>query len=328
MPVKGSKDSAMNSYAFGADVVKPDHPGLGKCNVVCPMCQHKHIQFRLNPRMYWNMEKAIDGQPIKFHTLQSIAGCHPPLFELWHCPNCHYTSNHRTFMEPLKDVFVEKGFVQRKYAELMRTAGPSKTICDLLGADISIETTSFPQSIRLASLALFVDRFFSQILQHRYFALAWSYMRLGWFYRDWAELVPDAADERQTLNALLDQVAENWPELPRTETTALQEASKTFTQVLQESSVASDESKTVEVQIILTRTKIQLGEKEQAHDWLKSCYSEAREYLNTITTSLQRDEKKRQLSTEERSNMSSDRRKMETIIRQCQDLHELLDKKG
>lgn len=297
--------------------------GLGKCNVTCPMCSNAHVQYRLNPRMYWNTGVDLDGKPTGFCTLKSIEGFFPPLYDLWHCPQCHFTCHNRTFLDPLKNVFVQKGFVQRRYAEEMREEGPLRLACSLLGDRLTLgDSVSYTEGIRMALLAVLCDQVISRILSQRHAQLARSYLRVAWLHRDWRTTDPDVDENVAQLTTLVTDVRGHWPDVPETEEAALRGACASFSKALKEPSVSGSMDESIDILLTLSKINLQIKEAEEAIELLQLCRTEAGVVMNEIRQELRRDERGKHLSTEDRAKKVQTNRRMEKSLYEIDDLME------
>lgn len=294
--------------------------GVGKCAVTCPMCGFEHTQYRLNPRMYWNTELDVDRKPTKFQCLKGIDGCFPPLYELWHCPRCHFTSHNRTFPEPLKNVFIEKGLIQRRFSEAVSSDSPFGRVCKALGEGLVPENIDFPNAVRLALLAIFVETFVSDLLRQGRASLARSYLRLAWLYRDWKDIEPDFARSFAELDLLLGRVSVDWPSICRTEESALDQARFQYAEALKEATVVNDPKETTGILLHTARICMQVKQYEAARENLTLCISASMEERNRLVHELREDDRLKALSEEDRARKLSDSRRFDSTIDDCQAL--------
>lgn len=323
------KDVSMeNSNEKSKDIDTKSSGGQVACAVKCPMCNFEHKQIRLNPRMFWNQGMAIDRQPIQYQCLSGLGAIHPPLYELWHCPACHYTAHNRVFPNPLKNVFVEKGLLPRKYAEARREPAFHK-VCDVLGGGLEPGDVDFVSAIRIALLAIHCNLFFVEILRQGHSTLARDSLRLGWFYRDWKNMTAEAQREKDdaALQDLFDQVGDAWPTLPRTETHALEAACAQFEISLDENSVANDAMERIIIQQHTGRVYLQIGEIDPALAWLQRCRKDALDEETANQRILREDERTKAMSEEDRAKLISLTRRYRQILDETHDLVEMIQKR-
>ncbi|HAS82224.1 MAG TPA: hypothetical protein DCS43_06015 [Verrucomicrobia bacterium] len=310
------------------EVDKPEDStkGVGKCAVTCPMCGLEHTQYRLNPRMFWHTELDMDRKPSKYQCLKAIDGYYPPLYELWHCSRCHFTSHNRTFPAPLKHVFIEKTVVQRHLAEAARGDSAFARVCKALGAGVGVDNLDFPQAVRLALLAVYFEGVLIGLLRQGKASLARSYLRLAWLLRDWKSMSSDFEKEFAAFSELLGKVAADWPEICKTEEDALQHACTQYVDSLSEASVAGDLRETTAILQHLGRICIQIGDAGSAKEHFARCVQVSFDEQNRLVRLLREDEHTRCLSEDDRSRMVTDSRRYKATVDDCQDLLDVLKK--
>jgi hypothetical protein len=284
------------------------------------MCGHAQTQYRLNPRMYWNNELDMDRKPSAFQCLKGLQGLYPPLYELWHCPKCHFTTHNRTFPDPLKNVFIEKGLVQRHLAEAAKPGTAFSRVCEILGANQDIDRVDFESAVRCALLAVYFDTFIVALLRQGYASLARSCLRLAWLQRDWKAMDPDYEAAIKVFNGMIDTLAADWPDIPRTENDALELACVHYEAALSENSVDNDPTESASILMHLARICLQRGEAGEAANHLANCRRDAIEEQNRITAAMHEDDRRRLLSEDERGKLVSASRRLKTMIDDCGDL--------
>jgi uncharacterized protein (DUF2225 family) len=301
--------------------------GIAKCAVACPMCGLKHSQYRLNPQLYWFTEMDVDRRPMGFHCRQTLEGYYPPLFELWHCPQCHYTAHNRVFPDPLKHVYIEKGMVARKLNDRFKADPAMQRVVDTLGADVSFENSGFPQALRLAALEIYYLAIVVDILNQGHDSMARSYLRMAWLFRDWDEMVPGHAGEGQLVAKQLAAVAADWPECPQNEASAMRAACDWFGKAIALASSNQDPVELCTTMMQLARIQVKLGEMEEAYRQLGECQWTIVSKLDAITRAMNEDLRVGKLSEEQRGRMLSDSRKLRSMIDETKALQEPIKKK-
>jgi tetratricopeptide (TPR) repeat protein len=301
--------------------------GRALCAVTCPMCGHDHKQVRLNPRLFWNQSLALDRQPTQYQCLKGLENIHPPLYELWHCPKCQYTANHRIFLDPLKNVYIEKGVVARKLDEARRDPAFVQ-ICTTLGEGVGQERISFTDAIRMAYLAVFFGRFLVGLLRQGNAGLAREFLRLGWFYRDWFAMTnaEERAGDYAALQAQLEGLRSCWPEIPMGEADALHEACKAFENSLDEAAIAGDVFEKASILQHSGCIFLQVGDYDEAISFLQQSRQGALDEESNLKRLLQEDDRTKRLSADDRSKYVSLARRLRQLIEESQDLIETAKK--
>ena len=296
--------------------------GIAKCAVTCPMCGHRHIQYRLNPQLYWFTDMDIDLKPTGFHCRKSLEGYYPRLYEVWHCPQCHYTAHNRVFPDPLKDVYIEKGMMARRLAEIRKSDPAMGRITEALAADTAFEKSDFVQAIRYGLLDIYFQRLIIGILAQGHEVLARAYLRLAWLFRDWSEMEPDRSEGEKRLGAVLDAIAPDWPDCPRSENEALDAACKWFDVALNQLAKTQGPVETCGMMAQVARIRVKMGDMEAARLQLGDCQKSIVSELETITRAMNEDLRTSKLAEEDRGRLLSDSRKLRSLLDECGALKE------
>lgn len=294
---------------------------ISKYSVTCPMCNQTNYQFRLNARMFWNEDTDVDLQPRNFHTLKGLENYHPPLYEMWHCPNCQYTSSYKSFSEPLKDIHINSDIITRKIKESIDSDEKTRRIIVALGNGATFESTDFFQSIRLTLLGIYFDQLIVTLLKQNFIAVGKLYLRLAWLYRDMAKLDPRAAETRQKLDALLATLQPDWPDAAADEAHALDKALFFYQEALSDRTTVKSAVDSATVQQLMGRILIKRAQYRQAQESLLTSMNTANQARADIEQQLRTSGKGTpQLSPEESGELLSQSRKLESLINESQNL--------
>ncbi len=306
----------------GSESVSSLSEGIARCSVSCPMCGHRHIQYRVNPQLYWFTDMDVDRRPTGYHCRKSLEGYYPRLYEIWHCPQCHFTAHNRVFPDPLKHVYIEKGLVARRLADLRKADPAMGRITETLAKGLAIETMDFPQAIRLSLLDVFYQKLMYGVLNQGEEDLAWGCLRLAWLFRDWQEQQPDRAEGEQRLNEALEEVVRDWPECPRSESAAMEAACTWFGRALDRTSKDPNPVDVCGMMVQIARIRVKMGAVDAALSQLGECHRSIVLDLETLTREMNEDMRTGQLSDEERGRMLSDSRKLRSMLDECRALKE------
>ena len=292
------------------------------------MCGHRHSQYRINPQLYWFTDMDIDRKPTGFHCRKSLEGYFPRLYELWHCPQCHYTAHNRVFPDPLKHVYIEKGKVARHMEEVRKAHPAMERVIQVLGGDLTFEKTDFPQAIRMALLDIHFQRLIVEILNQDHEDVARAYLRLAWLYRDWHEMQAERVDDEKRLAQALDQVVPDWPDCPCSERDAL-EGACTWFQIGLDRAKGGDSVETCSTMAQVARIRVKMGDLKEAGRQLDDCHRTIMNELDVLTRAMNEDTRTGHLKEEERGRLLSDSRKLRALMDECRTLKEgLLQKKA
>ena len=296
--------------------------GITRCAVTCPMCNHQHSQYRLNPHLYWFTDMEMDRKPTGYQCRRSLEGYYAPLYETWHCPDCHFSAHNRVFPDPLKNVYIEKGVISRRLREYRAQHPDFDRVANALGEDTPIENMDFAQAIRLSILAIYFERFIVDILHQNHGALARSYLRLAWLYRDWTAMDDQYEQHLARLQPILDAVRKDWPDCPGNEPEAMEGACHWFDQALDSSAAKNDPLETCGMMMQIARIRIQMKDHEGAFQQLNASRRSISEELDQATRKMNEDLHSSELTEEERGRLLSDTRKYRSMIEECRTLAE------
>ena len=292
------------------------------------MCGLRHIQYRLNPQLYWYTDMDVDLRPTGFHCRKSLEGYYPRLYELWHCPQCHYTAHNRVFPDPLKHVYIEKGLMARRLEEIRKSQPSMGRITEALAAGTGFEKTDFVQAIRFSLLEIYFQRLIIDVLNQSHELLARGYLRLAWLFRDWRDREPDRSEAEKRLAAVLDAIAPDWPDCPRSEADALEAACQWFGIALARPPKVPDPVETCGMMVQVARIRVKMGDLAAALDQLGESQRSIVEELDSITRAMNEDLRKGQLEEEERGRLLTDSRKLRAMQDECRALKDdVLQKK-
>lgn len=264
----------------------------------------------------------MDRKPARFQCLREAEGLYPPLYDLWHCPRCHYTAHNRIFPNPLKDIMVGKGFVQNHLSAVARDQPGFRRICEALGKDLSVEHIDFGSAIQKALLAIHFEQFISDLLKQNLAGLARGLLRVAWLYRDWPDKDPDYAATHERMKELMDVVASDWPDVPRNEDLALQQACTWYQKALDEPAVSADPLEATSILLHMARIQLQRGDATEAGALLSTCRRDVMDYISEATRVLKEDDAQRRMQKSEREQWVTRSRKLRSALDDIEQLQE------
>lgn len=270
----------------------------------------------------------IDLKPTGFHCRKSLEGYYPRLYELWHCPQCHFTAHNRVFPDPLKHVYIEKGMIARRLAEFKKGNSGMVRITEALAEGMSFENTNFSQAIRQSLLDIYYQRLIIDVLNQGQDQLARAFLRLAWLFRDWKEMQTDRAEEEKNLNRILDVVVQDWPECPRSESESLEAACKFFAIALARTTKNPDPVESCGMIAQMARIRVKMGEFDSAKQLLGECQHSIVTEVETLSRVMTEDLHLGKLGEEERGRLLSDSRKLRSMLDECRTLLDTISKKN
>lgn len=295
-----------------------------KYSVVCPMCGTTSVQYRLNPRLFFNDSVDIDLQPRKFLCPKGCESLHPPLYHMWCCPKCFFAASHKNFSDPLKNTHMPADIVRKHLREAAQTNEAYAQVSKMLGGNVDVEQPSFAQAIRINLLAIYVFDQILPLLKQNFIVQARNYVRLAWLYRDLSERSAEQASARSDIEKMNKQLAPYWSQMPENELDAMRKALEYYGLTLEDVSVVKSIENRVNVLQQMARINFKIHEYRKAAELLRDVVVSAR----GVCTQLDRDlkatgQQARSLSSDESSEMVSLKRRLETLITDSENVLEL-----
>jgi uncharacterized protein (DUF2225 family) len=291
-----------------------------KYSVICPNCGTSSFQYNLNTRMFWNNAQDIDLQPRDFQCMKGLEGHHPPLYYMWHCPQCHFTASYRYFSEPLKDVHIRPDVMQQKIKESYQSSEAFRKVVDTLGEGIDNQTPDFFQAIKLHLLGIHYYELIETLLKQNFIILARYYLRLAWLYRDMKERPEIMEQTAPKLFLITEALKSAWPALPDGEEPALRKAIENYTLTLEDKRAMKSAVDEVNVIQLMARIHYKLGEYRRAQILLMDSVERsvrARQEIDQQLRAVPR-EGEHKLTPEESGELISKSRKLESLIGDAQ----------
>ena len=243
----------------------PSASGCVSCAVVCPMCALAGVQYRLNPRQFWNTNREVDLQPTGYR-FRGQEGVHPPLLAMWHCSGCYFTAEAGDFQNPLEGVLIRPETVAFALKERMRTDVGFRRVVDMLRAGIRLESANFVQAFKLHLLAFKIWDAIGAMVKQDYLKQAKYSLLLAWLYRDLQTADPARAQTVAQLELLHATLQRDWPDVPKTETAALQKAVTYYDESLSISTFAKDPMNEIMTHHRIGRIQMKMGQFVAARD--------------------------------------------------------------
>ncbi len=247
------------------------------CSAVCPMCGLAGVQYRLNPRQFWNSGREVDLQPSGYQFRAGAQGVHPPLLAMWHCTGCRFTAEAADFQAPLKGVLVRLDSVAAWLKEAASTEVAYRVTLEKLCDGIQLASLGFYQAFKLHLLALRIWDFIGSKVKQDYLTQAKYCMLVAWLYRDMGTV--DGAREQTAaqLDRLFGELRGVWPALPVTEEAALRQAIAYYEASLAIATFSKDPMSEVSALQRIGRIQIKLKEWGPAREHLRRSTIQARE---------------------------------------------------
>ena len=260
---------------------------LIRCMVRCPMCGAANYQYRMNNRVFWNQEVDIDLRPYDFKMLDHIdPKFHPPLYYMWHCPECHFTSGYRHFIHPLKDVFVKTEAVAKRIKEAYANDPSFRKIVKALSRRIDIENMTFYDGLRLHLLSIVILELIEDEVKLYFLNLGRYCLHLAWLFRDLENDPEAAAETRPKLDELYASLEDVWPEMPRTEYEALNKAANYYDQTFERSPQVKTIIDEISILQVIARIYIKLDRRDESRKIINNSIANANDAKAKIDARL------------------------------------------
>lgn len=297
-----------------------------RCRVRCPMCQEASYQYRMNNRVFWNRDIDIDLQPQNYAKLDHVdPNFHPPLYYMWHCPECHFTAGYRHFIHPLKDVYVKVEAVSARIRETYAAKGDFYKLVNILSRGLDVEHMDFFQGLKLHLLAVLELELIEDMVKQYFLNLGRYCLHLAWLYRDLSNNPEALAATQPRLDELYEEVKELWPAMPRTEYEALYKAVNYYDQTFERSPQVKTVIDEVSILQVIARIYIKLEKRDEARKMLTSSIDRALEARDKIELKLHdTGEEGKKLTADQTADMVTLSRRLRTIADEGKQLIQLL----
>jgi len=214
--------------------------------------------------------------------------------------------------------------VRKHLREVSQTNEVFTQVMKVLGRSADAERPDFYQAIRMNLLAIYMFDQILPLLKQNFIVQARNYVRLAWLYRDLSERPVEQASVRPDIENMNQQLAPHWSPVPMTEVDAMRKALEYYSLTLEDVSVVKSVENRVNVLQQMARISVKVHEYRKAIELLRDVMSSAR----AVCTQLDRDlratgPQARILSSDESSEMVSQKRRLETLITDSESVLEL-----
>lgn len=275
----------------------------------CPICGQETFQLAFRLRSYWNDTTDVDLQPINFVWKDpSMNAFHPPLYDMWYCAHCYFTSDNKNFAEPAKSLNIMPQIFKQVLAKKLQDE-ELLPILKKLGKGIDFCTMDFYQAIRLNLLAIFILRQIPTLVDKDTLRLGKYFMRLAWLYRDLSKTDQAEAVMAQ-VKTLTDPLKGHWKNLPQSEEEAIILAVKCYDNALSYSEEVENPIMEINLQKLLAKIYLRRQDYKQAQKYLKTAINAGSNEKANMEATLR-------ATLADESKMSDDERKpMVEMVRQ------------
>lgn len=249
----------------------------------CPICENQSEQRSFKSHVFFTKDKDLDMRPTSYswhnHSFEKL---HPPLYYMWHCPRCHYTSSQAAFKTPEANSSLNhKRMVERVMAVLYAPA--NAPVIHELTDGLNPAKLDFPMALKSHLLAIFLMERVDEIRERDCLVLGQYLMRLAWLFRD----LPDFPAERPAVlkqyEELSLKLAPHWPTLPINETAAMKMAADHYDRAYERSPVVSGKNIGHIILGLIARIYAQMDDFEAADRVVPLSISEAENYRRQLT---------------------------------------------
>ena len=232
----------------------------------CPRCEQPARYPRLKRTLYTEKRRDLDLRPNLVEWSQQVRETvEPRHFYFWMCPHCDFVADTGFFDRPLHDVNLSVARFRRLLArELPLRSGSDKVLQRLLDFSQMEGAWNVTHTIRLNLAAIYYMETVPQIRDYESHILGSYYLRLAWFVRDLKKMQEATSDFRQEIASLLRDLQPFWSELSLIESTLLETSFSYYDNSLTRSSKVRSSLDEIQVQTVMARIKLQLGQLERA----------------------------------------------------------------
>lgn len=249
-------------------------------SIACPVCRKNSTQPEVKNRLFVERDRDVDLKPKTYlWAIKDLEECHPPLYYMWSCEHCKFTTASVHFANPAKSHnLLNSAFNQGiKFSAERKNYG---TISELLQAPALSELPrTFVGGFALHMLALYQLEGMEEIVQRETILLGKYYLRTAWLFRD---LKDTFSKEKDSVEQLLGHVKRFWEEIPTLEYACLERAAGLLEKGLETSSAIETTRDEIELILLIARIWMKAGDTRKAKNF--GAYS--RERLAKYETEL------------------------------------------
>lgn len=145
----------------------------------CPACgaSAEHRQFR--SRIFGPGKAESDGHVISYTWSDpQLLQVHPPLYHLFFCSSCFYTSTTDSYTDPANVLYSRVG-----HKAFLAARSQNDPVIDLLGRQINYDTITFESALWMHLLAIYAQLLREEEMRD-HFMIARLYLRVAWLFRE------------------------------------------------------------------------------------------------------------------------------------------------
>ena len=288
--------------------------------IACPICGMEHEQIKLKSRLFVEQGRDIDLKPLTIlRKKKGLQHIHPAVFFMWHCPFCHFTAARSEYEDPLKDSGIRPEKLKRAVVLSYKNDPTIKTVFDLLIPDEYNENMTYYHAVQLYLLAIYQMQLVDDFVNKEPINIGRYALRLAWMFRDINASESMKKKYSTDIQFLVQNVQEQWPEVPGDEKSALQMAIAFYEKTLTGTSTIKSDQAEVDLVLLISRIFLKLDEMGDARKYLER----AREVLRHFEESRKKsrripDDDPKKPTIGEMSQMAADARKMRRYVEEVQ----------
>ena len=193
--------------------------------VTCPICSQVSSQQLVKNSLYEVEKRDIDFKPAVYKWPGSAkVNCSPQLLNIWQCPACHFSLGHDEFEDPTRDIPPSLNNFRKKVIDLRTNDSQVNNVVHALSADDNFDDCNgFITTIRRYLLAIHLHSKIPLIAEQEGVPIAQLCHHLAWVYRELHHAVKDDSYIMELKKIKL-TIGQLWPDVPLTETAALEMA--------------------------------------------------------------------------------------------------------
>jgi uncharacterized protein (DUF2225 family) len=237
----------------------------------CPCCGYLNKLRSVRKSLYVRKNEDIDTRPSDyFWNLTEFSELYPHHYQIQKCDSCSWAGDINYFNEPGRNGNISsKSFLAAVLAGTT-TAPPSnhEKILEILGENTVCPTQTpvkIKQAIQIHILAIYNQLLVPDLEEKEPYHLARYLLRTAWLLRD-MRLYKQYQSERYAVEQLLTNLQNLWPYVPRDEKGFLEKARANYLKALTSSRYIKTERSEIEMQLLISRISLQLGDLRKAQE--------------------------------------------------------------
>jgi uncharacterized protein (DUF2225 family) len=239
-------------------------------NTECPCCGYLNKLRSVRKSLFVRKNEDIDTRPAEyFWNLNEFSDIYPHHYQIQKCESCSWSADINFFSEPGRNGNISsKSIISAVTNVSVSDRHNHQQIIDILSENTSCPIQSpfkIKQAIQVHILAIYNQTLIPDLEEKEPYHLARYLLRTAWLLRD-LKVYKQYQSERIGVDQLLSSLKNFWPFLPRDENEFLEKSREYYLKALTSSRYIQTERSEIEMQLLLGRISLKLGDLKKAQE--------------------------------------------------------------